>query len=559
MASEVGFAEDDLLTLAGSRSFERGLGYLDAVTGLEIGDGWITATVHGTDAYEVELTDDQEGGLLGDCDCPYGQEGHFCKHCVAVGLTVLRQADTIPQQRAAASTRTAGLEDWLQSLTREELLALLREQIAGDRDLRRRLELRAASVRSDIAVVRERVMALLDVRAFARYGYVEYEDAGAYAHQAAEAVDALRSLAAAGRAGEAVTLAREAMRVLSQTYEEIDDSDGVVGSVGADLADAHLQACTAAKPDPVETAEWLVGHLLSDLNDITDIDLVDYRKVLGPTGLARARELATAARRRAPNDWAAKYLMERLAKAEGNVDALVAVYAADLAPSGATHLQIALELDEAGREAEALEWAERGLRDTEQTVNVHSGLDDYVCTRYTQMGRTAEVVAVRRSRFRAVRSLSAYQALRAAAEAAGCWKAEREAALEALRTDVSEHRSGWYGGPVLVDALLDDGDLNAAWQAAQGCADERQWLSLADRSKDTRPADALPVYLRLVEPLKKKTGDRTYQQLARLLLAARACHQHLGTEVEFAGYLSALRADQKRKRNLMKILDQHGL
>ncbi|MFD7335523.1 hypothetical protein ACFV98_05910 [Streptomyces violascens] len=65
--------------------------------------------------------------------------------------------------------------------------------------------------------------------------------------------------------------------------------------------------------------------------------------------------------------------------------------------------------------------------------------------------------------------------------------------------------------------------------------------------------------MRLIEPLKKKTGERTYQQVARLLLAVRSCHQHLGTEGEFTAYLTTLRADQRRKPNLMKALDRHGL
>ncbi|WP_308409647.1 hypothetical protein [Streptomyces sp. A3M-1-3] len=112
---------------------------------------------------------------------------------------------------------------------------------------------------------------------------------------------------------------------------------------------------------------------------------------------------------------------------------------------------------------------------------------------------------------------------------------------------------------MLIDVLIDDGDLEAAWQAADGHADERQWLTLADLVKDERPADALRVYLRQVEPLRKVTGDGNYQHMARLLLSARTCHQELGTSEEFGAYLSALRADQKRKRNLLKILDQHRL
>jgi uncharacterized Zn finger protein len=50
-----------------------------------------------------------------------------------------------------------------------------------------------------------------------------------------------------------------------------------------------------------------------------------------------------------------------------------------------------------------------------------------------------------------------------------------------------------------------------------------------------------------------------YQQVAALLGKIQYCHQQLGTAPEFAGYLAALRADQKRKRNLINLLDQRGL
>ncbi|MFD4589062.1 SWIM zinc finger domain-containing protein [Streptomyces sp. NPDC058434] len=79
----VGFGEDTLRTLAGARSFERGRGYLNAVSGLDVGDGSVTARVQGTDVYEVELILGKGTGVSGWCDCPYGQEGNFCKHCVA--------------------------------------------------------------------------------------------------------------------------------------------------------------------------------------------------------------------------------------------------------------------------------------------------------------------------------------------------------------------------------------------------------------------------------------------------------------------------------------------
>ncbi|MFG2977308.1 SWIM zinc finger domain-containing protein [Streptomyces sp. NPDC048331] len=562
MTHALGFTEEDLRRLAGARSFERGLGYLSAVSRLEIGDEAITATVDGSEAYEVELTEDEDGGLTGWCDCPYGRDGNFCKHCVAVGLAVLGQAYSVPQQRSAAASRTQLLDTWLESRTREELLALLREQLADDRDLRRRLALRAAAAGEDAGIVRERILSLLDTRPFARYGYVEYSDAHAYGRQAAEAVTALRALTASGRSADAVEVAREALQALGRTYGEIDDSDGLIGDVATGLAEAHLEACRTARPDQVETAEWLVQYLLNEMNDATDIDLFDYREVLGDPGLARARALVVTAWQANPKGWAEKYLMERLLKADGDsVDALVEVHAADLAPNGHTHLGIARELETAGRPVEALEWAERGLRETVSEWGPDSDLVAFVCERYERADRLADVVAVRRDLLRARPSLAAYQNLRTAARAAGIWEgAERTDALESLKA-VSQPKTGrWYDGSLLVDALIDDNDLQPAWQAAtDGYADQRQWLTLADRLRDRQPADALTVYLRWIEPLRKQTGDSTYERLAELLLSARACHRTLGTEAEFATYLATLRANQKRKRKLMAILDQHGL
>ncbi|WP_051833210.1 SWIM zinc finger family protein [Streptomyces katrae] len=561
MTDALGFTEEDLRRLAGARSFERGVGYVSAVSRLEIGDETITATVDGSDAYEVELTEDEDGRLTGWCDCPYGREGNFCKHCVAVGLVVLAQAGSVPQQRSAAASRTRLLDDWLESRTREELAALVREQLAGDRGLRRRLELRAATAGEDTSIVRERILALLDTRSFARYGYVEYADAHAYGQQAAEAVTALRALTAGGRAGDAVEVAREALRALGRAYGEIDDSDGLIGDVAAGLAEAHLEACLSARPDPVETAEWLVQHLL-DEDNVTDIDLFDYREVLGEPGMTRAREMVVAAWRINPKAWTEKYLMERLLKADGgSVDALVAVHAADLAPNGHTHLVIARELEGAGRTADALEWAERGVRETESDRGPSDELVAFVCDRYARAGRLADAVTVRRDALRARPSLAAYQHLRTAARAAGTWEGtERAAALEVLKASDQPMKGRWYGGAVLVDALMDDADLEAAWQAAaDGFADQHQWLLLADRIRDGQPAEALTVYLRWIEPLRKETGDRAYERITQLLLSARACHRILGTESAFAAYLAALRADQKRKRKLMAMLDQHGL
>ncbi|MGW7364063.1 SWIM zinc finger family protein [Streptomyces sp. NPDC054841] len=554
-----GLTEANLKALAGARSFERGLGYLDAVTGIEVGGDWITATVHGTEQYRVKLLFDGSTDMAGECDCPYGLEGNFCKHLVALGLTLLARRESLPQQRKGAQDRAQDLDAWLSNLSRDDLLALVKEQVAEDQHLRRRLELRAASARGDLAGVRSRVRELLDIGPFAQYGYVEYADARAYSEQAGQAVSAITALTGSGRAGDAVILARDAMRLLAEAVESVDDSDGWLGQIGADLADAHLDACRAASPDPEDLARWLVRHLLGDDDDLSEIDPLDYEEALGERGMTVLRALAVEAWRANRTGWAEKYLMERLAKARGDVDAVVALHAADLAPNGHTHLVIARELDAAGRPAEALSWAVRGVRDTEDLDAVDTALVDYLADRFAQADRLPEAVALRRDHFGARRSLLTYRQLRAAARAAGCWPAEREGALALLRADAGR-KQGAHGGPVLVDVLLDDRDVDEAWRAAtETGAYDRQWLTLADQARADRPADALGVYLRLVEPLTRQTGNAVYEGLVSLLLGLRDCHRRLGTPDEFTTYVTDLRTTQRRKRNLLRLMDEHGL
>jgi uncharacterized Zn finger protein len=350
--------EAKLKALADTRSFERGQGYLDAVTGVEVGDGWITASVHGTERYEVELSLEGPQGATGACDCPYGLEGNFCKHLVALGLTVLAQQSTLPRQRESARNRTRNLDAWLSALSKDELLALVREQVDQDRQLRRRLEVRAAGARGDLAEVRARIRDLPDIGPFAQYGYVEYADARAYADQAAQAAAAIDAVTDSGQAGEAIDLAVEGMRLLTQAADSIDDSDGWLGQVGARLVDAHLNAWRTARPDPEALAGWLVKHTLRDLDSICDIDPLDYEDVLGEQGMTALRKLAVAAWRKKRTGWAEKSLMQRLARAGGDIDMVIAVHAADLASNGHTHLVISRELDAAGRSDEALRWAE---------------------------------------------------------------------------------------------------------------------------------------------------------------------------------------------------------
>jgi uncharacterized Zn finger protein len=277
--------------------------------------------------------------------------------------------------------------------------------------------------------------------------------------------------------------------------------------------------------------------------------------------MAALRERISAAYEADPDGYNARHLMEAVIEAEGDVDALVAFYATHLDQMGWQHLRIAQALNAAGRPGEALDWAERGAR---VGPRPHHQLVAYLVDTYTAAGRTGDVVELRRVLFAADRTLDNFRALREAATDSGMWDAVREATFDLLRKDSSAAVNGrtlWFpwAGPVLVDALTDDGDLAEAWSVAQAIASQPQWIRLANASVTDRPADALAVYIKVIDRLTQNTGDAIYQQIAAHLLAARRCHEALGTMDQFRQYMALLRMAQKRKRNLMKILDQNGL
>ncbi|MCJ7674538.1 MAG: SWIM zinc finger family protein, partial [Sedimentisphaerales bacterium] len=77
-----------LKELTDSRSWERGLDYHQQgrVISMLEDKNTLIAKVAGTHDYNVKLRV-KDAELDGSCDCPMGDAGVFCKHCVAVGLT----------------------------------------------------------------------------------------------------------------------------------------------------------------------------------------------------------------------------------------------------------------------------------------------------------------------------------------------------------------------------------------------------------------------------------------------------------------------------------------
>ncbi|MBK8252757.1 MAG: SWIM zinc finger family protein [Polyangiaceae bacterium] len=79
--------------LADSRAYARGQRYFaeGKVKSVTRNKTSLAGVVEGERSYAVRLWVN-ESSLAYSCSCPHGEEGNFCKHCVALSLAWLAQA-----------------------------------------------------------------------------------------------------------------------------------------------------------------------------------------------------------------------------------------------------------------------------------------------------------------------------------------------------------------------------------------------------------------------------------------------------------------------------------
>ncbi|GCD95180.1 SWIM zinc finger family protein [Embleya hyalina] len=542
------FTAEDLLAAAGSKSYGRGEGYLDAVANLAEDDpGVVTAVVYGNDTYGVVLEYGADG-LAGNCDCPYGDQGHFCKHCVAVGLTFLRSVENRPADEPGA--HTFDLRAYLASLDPHELVDLLDEAAHNDPDLRRRLALRAARTDAgggpDIAAIREHLG-----RSLRTYGYLDRHGAHTYAGAVADIAETLRELSDGGHHVAVVDLSGRALGLIGVALGDVDDSDGAITDEGEALVELHAEACAAAPTDPVELADWLLTFQLAG-HDWPELRIRDYADPLGDTGIAH---YATRLRAVREDRRLVRHLREDLAEVQEDTDALVDALRDDLT-HGYAYLRIADVLTDAGRVDEALEWAERGFTEHPN----ESRLADYLTLRYDAAGRGEDASRVRWEQFRSQPSVAGHRQLLEAARATGAHDRYHTEALQLLRDAIAHPPTRVRATRVLIDILLADEQFDEAWTEAETLgATREQWLRLADGCRTTRPEAAVRTYMREAEALITTTGNNAYARAADLIARARDTSRAADCEQTWQERFTTLRTNHHRKRNLTAALTHRGL
>jgi uncharacterized Zn finger protein len=544
------FDPDALRERAGDASFRRGEEYFrgGVVTLLSVEPARVLASVAGTEEYRSELTLRRDG-IGGNCSCRAFEDWGFCKHLVAVGLAANAAAGESGEVGPFAAIRRH-----LEGMEVPALVAMVMELAERDPQLRQRLELLSTLSGGDDKAVASRLRRAITTAT--RTGeFVSYYEASDWADGVNEALAALSDVART-RPSLAVELAKYAMERIEDAVESLDDSDGHCSRLMAQARDIHLDACRAAKPDPVALARELFALETDDGYGFHDRSVATYAEVLGDAGLAEYRRLATAAWERIPprkpreehshDHWVLTHILDFFAERDGDVDARIALRARDLS-SQWSYVELARLCLESGRTEEALRRAEEGLWIFEDEAP-DERLFFFAADLLVEAGRAPDAVAHLHRLFEKRPDVDVYGRLcKLGGEAA------RARAMAFLKQRAMKAvPSAWeYPADILLRILTMEKRYEDAWVVARAHSTPIQSReALARASEATHPAEAIETYAERVAGLVNSGTNPAYAEAAELV----ARMAMLRAPAEQAAYVADLKARFGRKRNFMKLL-----
>jgi hypothetical protein len=385
-----------------------------------------------------------------------------------------------------------------------------------------------------------------------------YAGGHAYSRAANGVADECATLIAAGQATLAVPVLRKAVDRMTTALQYVDSSSGVLGNDLAYLMELYARACAAAPPNPTTLAAWLV-KIVCDGPGWPDVLLREWSPALGEKGLARLATLVEQRQAAAdPDDryqqWPVRYLREQLAEVSGDVDRYVAVLAERL-ESADQYRRIVQVLADAGRDAEAISWARRGLAGKGGGL-LGDPLRDLLVRLLISTGDPQAAVAERRTEFEQRPTADSYRALQSTVTQTDAGGDHLEWALQQLR-DRSAQQPGYL--PQLIDVLILTRRDDEAWQTGLARFDElhqRQRVELLEIRQATHPAEVQGPYRDLIGVRLLDSYDkRRYDNAIRLLRKLRHTYRATGDIKAFDAYLAQLRVEHRRRPNFLAKLD----
>ena len=567
--------------LAGETSYSRGEEYFEEgrVGNIQIKEDSMHAKVHGSQVYRVDLWN-QEGKLNFSCTCPFHKDNLvFCKHCVAVGLAILKMEENNDDNKKIkgkyqSEMSIKDVKAYLKTQDKDALISMLLRYSNDNDELKSQLLLKAGTGRKKIHIP---TLKKAIERAVDWGDFVDYKSMYEYSRGIEHVTGSLQELLKNNYSNEVIELTDYFLTLLEDQMGMMDDSDGSVSEILYEIQELHHTACVKAKPDPEQLARKLFNRELHSEWEVFYGASRQYADVLGKSGLAVYRELAEKEWEKVPQlkpgedrhsfvgtRFRITSIMESLAEQTNDIEKIVAIKTKDLSLEY-SFLQIAEIYKKAGHSDKALEWAERGVKAFPKETD--SRLREFLANEYHQRKRHTDAMRLVWAEFVDRTRFEEFKLLKIHAKRGGGdtpWKEWREKAIQYIREQVTESKRKtknnqwfWNGNDhsELVKIYLWEKDIDSAWnEAQQGGCHESLWLELAEKREAQHPEDAVAVYQSLVEPHVRQMNNVAYKEAAAWVKKVGVLFKRLGREEEWNTYLNNLRTAHKKKRNFMALL-----
>ncbi len=214
--------EDDFYDYILSRGYDY---YINSkVSKVKNNKDYVTAVVHGTNAYNVKIEMADNIFIDGECDCPYNKDGVYCKHMAAV-LYYLND------KKRFDSNDKYNLEDIINRIDDKKIKKTLYNILINDENLlnRFRVEFSEFFPKLSKKSYEKKIYNAIRSCGDRKYGFIDYENSSKYEHVMLEFIRETEKLVEDHDYNTAFTIVTILLDSIPET--EIDDSNGSTGMV----------------------------------------------------------------------------------------------------------------------------------------------------------------------------------------------------------------------------------------------------------------------------------------------------------------------------------------
>ena len=241
----------------------------NAVRGMELAGDSVSASVFGTEEYEVNIV--FKDGSIEDmsCTCPYADDGSNCKHMAAV-LYALENTGEAKPIKAGPS-----LSELIGGLSEEQAKALLQGLAERDKTIADKIRIAAGADDASVLRIMEADIGHMMQRYSDRDGYIAYEDAyGCMCELCDYVSDTIPMLVAQKRCVAAFYAIGAAFTEAVLT--EMDDSDGGLSMLAGTCKEQWETVLERADlPQKRRMYSWIEDNINGALPEYAEVVLID--------------------------------------------------------------------------------------------------------------------------------------------------------------------------------------------------------------------------------------------------------------------------------------------